>query len=102
MSFSLSRLRSTLRSMSIAGRSKLGLWMPELHLNGTGAQRGVTEAAAVARHVQGYPVGIGGENPAGDGSGIGGGHLDQASTARRQCLGSVSGRSTPGEETSSV
>src|SRR5690242_13166245 len=79
MSFSLSRLRSTLRSMSIAGRSKLGLWMPELHLNGTSTQRGVTEAAVVARHVQGYPVGIGGENPAGDGPGIGGGHLDQAS-----------------------
>jgi hypothetical protein len=50
--------------MSIAGRSKLGLWMPELHLNGTGAQRGVAEAAVVARHVQGHPVGVGGEDPA--------------------------------------
>jgi hypothetical protein len=50
--------------MSIAGRSKLGLWMPELHLNGTGAQRGVAEAAVVARHVQGHPVGVGSEDPA--------------------------------------
>src|SRR5260370_38139132 len=49
MSFSLSRLRSTLRSMSIAGRSQLRLRVPELHLDGARAQRGVTEAAAGLR-----------------------------------------------------
>ena len=76
--------------------------MPELHLDGAGAQRGIAEAAAVARHVQGDPLGVGREDPA---------RADPASVtvtwtrrpaARRQCLGSVSGRSTPGEETSSV
>ena len=88
--------------MSIAGRSKLGLWMPELHLNGTGAQLGVAEPAVVARHVQGHAVGVGGEHPALMGPASAAVTRTSRPTARRQCRGSVSGRSTPGEETSSV
>src|SRR5919108_2382 len=64
MSFSLSRLRSTLRSMSIAG-SKLGVRMPELHLDGAGAQRRVAEPAAVTLDVQRDPVRIGRDDPDG-------------------------------------
>src|SRR6266851_3488266 len=81
MSFSLSRLRNTLRSMSIAGRSKLRLRVPELHLDGTGAQRGVAETAAGLRvipDVQRHPVRIGRDDPAGQGPGVRGGDLDQA------------------------
>src|SRR5260370_15123875 len=76
MSFSLSRLRNTLRSMSIAGRSKLRLRVPELHLDGTGAQRGVAETAAGLRvipHVQRHPVRIGRDDPARQGPGVRGG-----------------------------
>src|ERR1700688_4291407 len=80
MSFSLSRLRSTLRSMSIASRSKLRWQVPELHLDGSRAERGVTEAAGllVTVHVQGHPFGVSRDDPAADGAGIGGGDLDQA------------------------
>src|SRR5450755_728242 len=105
ISFSLSRLRSTLRSMSIASRSKLSWRVPELHLDGSRAERGVTETAAGLRvtvDVQGHLIGVSRDDPAPDQARIGDRDLDQAPTARRQCLGSVSGRSTPGEETSSV
>src|SRR5579859_1816593 len=81
MSFSLSRLRSTLRSMSIAGRSKLARRMPELHLDRPRAQHGVGEAAAGTLNVQGHPVGVGHGNPAGDrprAARIGHRHPDQA------------------------
>src|SRR5271169_3809004 len=67
MSFSLSRLRSTLRSMSIAGRSKLRLRGPELHLDGAGAKRGVPEAVPGPLDVQGDPVRVGRDDPGGDG-----------------------------------
>src|ERR1700729_589431 len=66
MSFSLSRLRSTLRSMSIAGRSKLRLRGPELHLDGAGAQGGVPETAPGPPDVQDDPVRVGRDDPAGD------------------------------------
>src|SRR5271165_3575343 len=85
MSFSLSRLRSTLRSMSIAGRSKLRLRVPELHLDGAGTKRGVPEAAPGPLDVQGDPVRVGCDDPAGDGPGNPGipgvvdGDLDEAS-----------------------
>ena len=69
MSFSLSRLRSTLRSMSIAGRSKLARRMPELHLDGPRAEDGVGEASAGTLDVQGHPVGVGRGDPAGHGPG---------------------------------
>src|SRR5260370_10557643 len=81
MPFSLSRLRNTLRSMSIAGRSKLRLRVPELHLDGTSAQRGVAEAAAGLRvipDVQRHPVRVGRHDPAGQGPGVRGGGLDPA------------------------
>src|SRR5271166_6858512 len=91
MSFSLSRLRSTVRSMSIAGRSKLRLRVPELHLDGAGAQCAVPEAAPGPLDVQGHPVRVGRDHPAGDRPrnpgepgnpgipGVGDGDLDQAS-----------------------
>src|SRR6516164_9253280 len=75
MSFSLSRLRSTLRSISIAGRSKLGWRVPEFHLDGSRTQHGVREAAAGVRvtvDVQGHPVGVGSGDPAGYRPGTGG------------------------------
>src|ERR1700722_4497480 len=85
MSFSLSKLRSTVRSMSIAGRSKLARRMPELHLDRPRAEHGVGEAAAgcgVTLDVQGHPVGVGRGDPAGHGPGsarIGPRDLDQPS-----------------------
>src|ERR1700722_11714834 len=82
MSFSLSRLRSTLRSMSIAGRSKLARRMPELQLDRPRAQDGVGETAAGTLDVQGHPVGVGRGDPAGHGPGtarIGHRDLDQPS-----------------------
>src|SRR5271166_5881752 len=88
MSFSLSRLRSTFRSMSIVDRSKLRLRVPELHLDGAGAQRVIPEAAPGPLDVQGYPIRVGRDDPAGEGPGnpsgpgipgVGDGDLDQAS-----------------------
>src|SRR5260370_7608508 len=76
MSFSLSRLRSTLRSMSIAGRSKLRLRVPELHLDGARAQRGVIEAATGAPDIQGHSFRVGRADPAGHSTRIRGGDLD--------------------------
>src|SRR5579871_4238659 len=78
MSFSLSRLRKTLRSMSIAGRSKLRLRVPELHLDGASPQRGVAEAAVVTSDVQRHLVRVGRDDAAGYGAGFPGGHLHQA------------------------
>src|SRR5260370_32686903 len=78
MTFSLYRLRSTLRSMSIAGRSKLRLRVPELHLDGARAQRGVTEAAAGTLDVQGHSFRVGRDDPAGHSTRIRDGDLDQA------------------------
>src|SRR2546421_1229344 len=78
MSFSLSRLRRTLRSMSIAGRSKLRLRVPELHLDGTGPQRGVAETAAVTPDVQRHPVRVGRDDAASYGTGFPRRHLHQA------------------------
>src|SRR6202451_1847400 len=82
MSFSLSRLRSTLRSMSIAGRSKLAWRMPELHLDRPRAEHGAGEVATGTLDVQGHPVGVGRGDPARDGPGavrIGHRDLDQPS-----------------------
>src|SRR5271165_3794501 len=88
MSFSLSRLRSTVRSMSIAGRSKLRLRGPELHLDSAGAERGIPEPAPGTPDVQGDPIRVGRDDPSGDGPGSPGGSgnpgvvdgdLDQAS-----------------------
>src|SRR6201986_2575586 len=78
MSFSLSRLRKTLRSMSIAGRSKLRLRVPELHLDRAGPQRGVAETVAVTPDGQRYLVRVGRDHAAGDGTGVAGRHLHQA------------------------
>jgi hypothetical protein len=64
MSLSLSRLRSTLRSMSIASRSKLRLRVPEFHLDGSRAKHGVREMAAGTPDVQGHPLRIGRDDPA--------------------------------------
>jgi hypothetical protein len=48
--------------MSIASRSKLRWQVPELHLDGSSAEHGVTEAAAVflvTLDVEGDPVRVG-------------------------------------------
>src|SRR5215470_18930134 len=83
MSFSLSRLRRTLRSMSIgpppgprvAGRARRcgvpaagpGRGPSELHLYPAGAQLGVAELAVLAADFEGDPVLIGGDHPSLDG-----------------------------------
>src|SRR5579875_864102 len=83
ISFSLSRLRSTLRSMSIAGRSKLRLRVAlaaELHLDSPRAQDGVAEPAAglrVAADVQRHSIRVGRDDPAGGDARLGDGHPDQ-------------------------
>src|ERR1700719_1645038 len=78
ISFSLSRLRSTFRSMSIASRSQLRLRVPEFHLDGSRAERGVTETAAGPLDVQGHLFRVGGHDPAGHGTRIGDRDPDQA------------------------
>src|ERR1700690_1104146 len=79
ISFSLSRLRSTLRSMSIASRSKLRWQVPELHLDGSSAEYGVTEAAGflLTLDVKGGPVRGGRHRTARDDPLVRGRDLDQ-------------------------
>src|SRR5579875_1628691 len=83
MSFSLSRLRSTLRSMYIAGRSKLRLrmlWVPELDLDSPRAQDGVAEPAAGLRvvvDVKRHPVRVGRDPPARGAADVGDRHPNQ-------------------------
>src|SRR5436309_1282426 len=83
MSFSLSRLRRTLRSMSIGpppcprvgGRARRcgvpaagpGRGPSELHLHQAGAQLGVAELAVLAADVEDDPVVTGGDHPSLDG-----------------------------------
>src|SRR5262249_46339948 len=75
MSFSLSRLRRTLRSMSIGpppgpragGSAGLGRGPPELHLHPARAQLGVAELEVLAIDLQDDPVVIGGGYPSLDG-----------------------------------
>jgi hypothetical protein len=64
--------------MSIAGRSKLRWQVPEFHLDGACAKRGVTELAVGTADVQGHPIRVGRDDPAGNGTSILGSDLDQA------------------------
>src|ERR1700722_6045394 len=97
MSFSFSRLRSTLRSMSIAASSKVGVLIrhrvvklriakvvelgvrnpAELHLDAARTQVGMGEPALTGGQVERDAVGVGRQNPSLQGAFPGDLHLDE-------------------------